>query len=152
VTIFVRDRKFEIGLLLSSGEGKLKIVSQFIFEMMVIAVVAFSISIASSNLAAKSVSGWIVENQLLSTTSLIGSTSTTATDQNIIGFRGGNMTSVSVYGSVDMQNVADEFNVSVSGSVVLQLFLASALLVLIGSIIPLTTIMGFNPKRILQDY
>ena len=51
-----------------------------------------------------------------------------------------------------MQNVADEFNVAVNASVVLELFLASAALVLIGSIIPLTTIMGFNPKRILQDY
>ena len=48
-TIFVRDRKFEIGLLLSSGEGKLKIITQFIFEMMVIAIIAFAISFASSN-------------------------------------------------------------------------------------------------------
>jgi len=153
VTIFVRDRKFEIGLLLSSGEGKFKIVSQFIFEMMVIAVIAFLISVASSNVAAKGVSGWIVENQLLSTSSLIGSTSTNTTPaQN--GFRGmgSNTASVSVYGSVDMQNVADEFDVSVSAAVVLKLLLASTFLVLIGSIIPLTTIMGFNPKRILQDY
>lgn len=152
VTIFVRDRKFEIGLLLSSGEGKLRIVTQFVFEMMVIAVLAFLISIGSSNIASKGVSSWIVDNQLLSTTSLIGSTSTTTTTENMFRGMGANTTSVSVYGSVDMQNVADEFNVSVSAPVVLKLFLASALLVLIGSSIPLTAIMGFNPKRILQDY
>ena len=70
-TIFVRDRKFEIGLLLSSGEGKMKIITQFIFEMMLIAIVAFGISVASSNVASKSVSTWIVNNQLLSQTSLI---------------------------------------------------------------------------------
>lgn len=154
VTIFVRDRKFEIGLLLSSGEGKMKIVFQFVFEMMVIAIVAFAISIASSNVASKSVSQWIVENQLLSQTSLIGSTSTTTTLTNLprnMGIPGSNNT-VSVYGSVDMQNVADEFDVSVSMAVILRLLLASAFLVLIGSSIPLTAIMGFNPKRILQDY
>ena len=153
VTIFVRDRKFEIGLLLSSGEGKLRIVSQFVFEMLVIAVVAFSISIVSSNVVSKSVSSWIVENELLSTSSLIGSTSTTTTDQFGMGMlRPGSNTSDSVYGSVDMEGVAAQFNVQVSGSVVLELFFASALLVLIGSMIPLTAIMGFNPKRILQDY
>jgi putative ABC transport system permease protein len=153
VTIFVRDRKFEIGLLLSSGEGKLRIISQFVFEMLVIAVIAFSISIVSSNVISKSVSSWIVENELLSTSSLIGSTSTTTTEQNGMGMqRPGDNTSDSVYGSVDMEGVAAQFNVQVSGQVVLELFFASALLVLIGSMIPLTAIMGFNPKRILQDY
>jgi putative ABC transport system permease protein len=153
-TIFVRDRKFEIGLLLSSGEGKLKIIAQFIFEMMLIAIVAFGISVASSNVASKSVSTWIVNNQLLSQTSLIGSTSTTTTTTGIQNFRGPGQTStsVSVYGSVDMQKVANQFDVAVSFPVVMNLLMASALLVLIGSCIPLTAIMGFNPKRILQDY
>lgn len=152
VTIFVRDRKFEIGLLLSSGEGKLKIVSQFVFEMMVIAMVAFIISIASSNVAAKSVSNWIVENQLLSSSSLIGGTGTTTSTPSNFRMPGSNSTSVSVYGSIDMESVAAEFDVTVNTSVVMQLLLASVILVMIGSIIPLTAIMGFNPRRILQDY
>ncbi len=152
VTIFVRDRKFEIGLLLSSGEGRLKIVSQFVFEMMVIAIVAFSVSIVSSSATSKGVSAWIVDNQLLSQTSIIASTSTTTTAnpmQNIRGFN--NRSSVSLYGAVDMESVADEFNVSVDSTVVGQLMLASAALVLIGSTIPLTVIMGYKPRRILQD-
>lgn len=155
VTIFVRDRKFEIGLLLSGGEGKIKIVSQFVFEMLVIAILAFGISVVSSNVASRYVSNWIVENQLLSTSSLIGSTSTTTDTTNQVNFRGpgsNNAISSSIYGSVDMESVAKQFNVAVSPTVILELLLASTLLVLIGSLIPLTAIMGFNPKRILQDY
>lgn len=147
VTIFVRDRKFEIGLLLSSGESRLKIIGQFVFEILVIAILAFAVSTISSNIISKGVSNWIVDNQLLSTTSLIGSTSTSTTDQ--MGFMQQN--SVSVYGSVDMQNVADKFDLSMDGAVVGELMLASMLLVFIGSSIPLIVIMGYHPRRILQD-
>ena len=149
VTIFVRDRKFEIGLLLSSGEGRLKIIAQFMLEILAIAIVAFTVSIATSNLTSGFVSSWIVDNELLSTSSLIGSTSTTtATSQFQMGR---NQSSTSLYGSVDMQNVADEFNVSINASVLSELMLASVVLVLIGSSIPLIVIMGYKPKRILQD-
>jgi len=147
VTIFVRDRKFEIGLLLSSGEGRLKIIGQFIFEILVIAILAFGVSTISSNFISKGVSNWIVDNQLLSTTSLIGSTSTTTTAENVFQ----RQNSVSVYGSVDMQNVADKFDLSIDASVIGELMLASVMLVFIGSSIPLIVIMGYRPRRILQD-
>ena len=153
VTIFVRDRKFEIGLLLSSGEGRMKIVSQFIFEMLIIAIVAFGLSIASSSFTSKGVSTWIVDNQLLSQTSLIASTNTVtaAALPNQIVNRLQGQNSVSLYGAVNMQSVADKFDVSVNASVVGQLMLASFVLVLIGSSIPLFVIMGYKPRRILQD-
>lgn len=147
VTIFVRDRKFEIGLLLSSGEGRLKIVSQFVFEMLIIAILAFVISVGSSSLTSKGVSSWIVDNQLLSQTSVISSNSSTTVPQ----MRGFGQNSVSLYGAVDMQDVADEFDVSVDATVIGELLLASFVLVLIGSAIPLIVIMGYKPKRILQD-
>jgi putative ABC transport system permease protein len=148
VTIFVRDRKFEIGLLLSSGEGRMKIITQFMFEILAIAIVAFAVSIATSNLTSGVVSNWIVNNQLLSSSSLIGSTSTTTTANQ---FQMGGRNTTTLYGEVDMQNVADKFNVSVDGSVIGELMLASVILVLIGSSIPLIVIMGYKPRRILQD-
>lgn len=151
VTIFVRDRKFEIGLLLSSGEGRLKIVSQFIFEMLIIAVIAFSASVVSSSVTSKGVSTWIVDNQLLSQTGIIASTSTETSANQIIRFQGQGQSSVSLYGAVNMQSVADKFDVSVNISVIGQLMLASFALVLIGSSIPLVVIMGYKPRRILQD-
>jgi putative ABC transport system permease protein len=148
VTIFVRDRKFEIGLLLSSGEGRLKIISQFVFEMLVIAILAFTISVVSSSATSKAVSSWIVDNQLLSQTSLIGSTST-ATAEN--EFRNFGQRTVTLYGAVNMQNVADKFDVSVDAAVIGKLMFASIVLILFGSSIPLVIIMGYRPRRIMQD-
>jgi putative ABC transport system permease protein len=151
VTIFVRDRKFEIGLLLSSGEGRLKIISQFVFEILVISIAAFIIAAVSSTVAARGVSNWIVDNELLSSSSLI-STSTTDMTNNLPGqFRNFMQNSTSIYGAVDMQNVADQFNVAVNGSVIGNLLIASIVLILFGSSIPLIIIMGYKPRRIMQD-
>lgn len=151
VTIFVRDRKFEIGLLLASGEGRMKIVSQFVLEMLVIALFAFAVSAFTSSLTAQGVSNWIVDNQLLSQNSLVSDTSTAIDIPNMMGGRNFTQSSVSLYGAVDMQNVADKFDVSVNAEVIGQLMLASIALVLIGSSIPLIVIMGYKPRRILQD-
>ncbi len=150
VTIFVRDRKFEIGLLLSSGESRLKIVFQFVFEMLLIAILAFIISTGSSNLVSKGVSNWIVDSQLLSSTSLISSTTTTTTPMNG-QFRNFSRSTVSLYGAVDMESVAEKFDVSVNAAVMGELMLSSIVLVLIGSGVPLLIIMGYKPRRILQD-
>jgi putative ABC transport system permease protein len=151
VTIFVRDRKFEIGLLLSSGEGRMKIVSQFVLEILVIAIVAFGVSAIASSATAQGVSNWIVDNQLLSQSSLLTDTSTTLDIPNMMGGRNFMQSSVSLYGAVDMQNVADKFDVSINAKVIGQLMLASIALVLIGSSIPLVVIMGYKPRQILQD-
>lgn len=152
VTIFVRDRKFEIGLLLSSGEGRIKIVGQFVFEMLVIAILAFTISVASSSVISKGVSAWIVDNELLSQTSLIGSTSSSTTTGSQMGnFGRFGQSSVSLYGAVDMEGVAEQFDVAVNAAVVGELMLSSIILVLIGSAVPLSIIMGYKPRRILQD-
>lgn len=153
VTIFVRDRKFEIGLLMSCGEARLKIIAQFVFEIMLIAFVAFGISVASSSVVSKGVSSWIVENQLLSSTSLIGSTST---DTSTIDMPGGGMqrmgeSSVSLYGAVDMESVSSAFDVSINSTVLGELMLASFVMILFGSSIPLVIIMRYKPKRIMQD-
>lgn len=151
VTIFVRDRKFEIGLLLSSGEGRLKIISQFIFEILIIAIVAFMISALSSGIAAKGVGSWIVNNELLSSTSLINTSTTNATNNMPNQFRNFMQNTTSLYGAVNMQNVADKFNVTIDGVVMGDLLLASIVLILLGSSIPLIIIMGYRPRRIMQD-
>lgn len=151
VTIFVRDRKFEIGLLLSSGEGRPKIIMQFVFEMTIIAIIAFSLSAGSSNLIAKGVGNWIVNEQLLSDQSVLVDSGNTNQNQFMIrsgAFRGN---TTNIYGSVDMKDVATEFDASISAEVFGQLLLISIVLVMIGSGVPLVVIMGYNPRRILQD-
>lgn len=136
VTIFVRDRKFEIGLLLSSGESKLKIVTQFVFEIALIAVITFGVSTLTSSLISDNVSTWIAETQLVSA----------EPDAPWIG-----IWTNPLYGEVNMEDVQNQFDSSINGSTLLSMFGINLGLIIMSSIVPLTAIMSFKPRKILQD-
>lgn len=60
LTIWIRGRKKEIGILLSIGKNKANIILQIFTETFVVAVVAFAASIPFSNLIAKKVGAFLV--------------------------------------------------------------------------------------------
>ncbi len=139
VSIFVRDRKFEVGLLLSSGESKLRIVTQFVYEILCIGLIAFVLAVGVSSLASNYASDWIVENQLLEEESM-------SEDSYYYGGWGED-----IFGSVDMNNVAEDFQVGLDGKTILQLFIINIALLIFAGLVPLTVIMMFNPRQVLQD-
>lgn len=139
ITIFVRDRKFEVGLLLASGEARYKIIAQFVLEIIIVAVIAFGCSVLLSFQSSQMVSEWIVENQLME------EEETTNDDLFFIG--GMN----SVNGDVNMENVANDFSVSITFDVMRNLFIISIGIVIIASLIPLGIILSYNPRQALQD-
>ena len=139
ITIFVRDRKFEVGLLLASGEARYKIIAQFVLEIIIVAVIAFGCSVLLSYQSSQMVSEWIVENQLME------EEESTSDDLFFIG--GMN----SVNGDVNMENVANDFSVSITYDVMKNLFIISIGIVIIASLIPLGIILSYNPRQALQD-
>jgi putative ABC transport system permease protein len=138
-TIFVRDRKFEIGLLLSSGEGKLKILSQFVLEILLVSILAFTVAAAASRLSADYTASWIVKNQLV--------------EENTQ--QAGGIVSISIGGTakneVKISDVAREFNVSVDSEVLYNLLLISLGLIILSAGAPLLIILGYKPRESLQN-
>lgn len=150
ITIFVRDRKFEIGLLLSNGESKLKIVSQFILEILMVSIIAFGLAAGASRISSGSVADWIVKNQLVEQDD----------SQSVATMGGGAMFSVggrfnigssNSQNQVNMSDVAKEFNVAVDAGVVKNLLLISLGLVILSACAPLTIILGYKPRESLQE-
>lgn len=138
ITIFVRDRKFEIGLLLSSGEGKLKILSQFLLEILVVSIIAFTIAAAASRFSADYAATWIVKNQLVE--------ENTQDSSGIISIG-----AILGKNEVKINDVAREFKVSVDGEVVLNLLMISFGLVLLSAGAPLLIILSYKPRESLQN-
>lgn len=140
VTIFVRDRKFEIGLLLASGESKIKIINQFIIELLIIAIIAFGVSAGVSQVTSRFVSQWIIENQLVEN----------ADEQNnyydVYSWGPGE-----TKGTVNMESIAKDFNVSIEFEVFVQLLLISFGILLFAASIPLIVILSYKPREALQD-
>lgn len=141
VTIYVRDRRFEIGLLLSMGESRLKIVSQFIVELTIIAFIAFIFSMTASQLSSGYVSDWIAENQFVEDED--------DTDMEDMFFMSDDIPTS--YGEVTLDDVAEDFDAKISFSIILQLLIVSLSLVLIAASIPLIIIISYNPREALQS-
>lgn len=140
-TLFIRDRKFEIGLLLAGGEGKLKIVSQFILEIALVALVAFGAAAGASRLTSDFTASWIVKNQLVE--------ENVSDNQNGFGFVVSNKDKF--VGDVSIDDVAKNFDINVDSRTLLNLVLISFGLLLFSSSAPLLVIIGYKPRESLQS-
>jgi len=139
ITIFVRDRKFEIGLLLASGESKIKIIAQFMLEILVVSVLAFTIAAGTSQLSSGYVAKWIVTNQL------VEDDADARSDVFAVSLDQENEDAVKI------SDVAKEFDVSINKKVIIQLIFISFGLVLFSTSTPLMIILAYKPRETLQD-
>ncbi|MBC2067226.1 ABC transporter permease [Listeria booriae] len=84
VMMQIRERKYEMGVLLAIGEKRSKLVGQFLVEILVVAVLSFGIAAVSSHYVAQ-----VVGNQLLTQQNATASESTSSSNQRGPGGNGG---------------------------------------------------------------
>ncbi|WP_270192131.1 ABC transporter permease, partial [Holdemania filiformis] len=60
----LKTREYEIGVLLSMGLSKMKIVAQFFVELIIVALIGFTLSVASGSLVAKQVGKMVMDYQV----------------------------------------------------------------------------------------
>lgn len=70
LTIWIRGRKKEIGILLSIGKSKANIILQIFTETFVVAIIAFAVSIPFSNLIAEKAGAFLVSRVTTGTVNL----------------------------------------------------------------------------------
>jgi len=74
IILSVRERRYEIGVLMSLGESRIKIIGQFFAELFIVTLISIAIASAAGNVV-----GNTLGNQLLSSSS---STTQTTSQQN----------------------------------------------------------------------
>lgn len=132
VLLFLRDRKRELGIYLSLGEKRGRVIGQILIEVMVIALIAISLSLFTGNLIAGQVSETMIN----------------ADDQSYQDdymYYGG-----AIQTHLTTQDVLDSYEVSLNSSFVLAFFGIGLLTILISTVIPLIYILRLNPKKILM--
>ena len=60
----LKTREYEIGVLLSIGVSKMKIVAQFFVELIIVALIGFTLSVVSGSLVAKQVGKMVMDYQV----------------------------------------------------------------------------------------
>lgn len=154
IMLSIRERKYEIGVLLSLGESRMKVISQFFVEIFVCMVFALGIAAASGNVV-----GNAVGNQLLSqqTTSQKTDNQADATDnggpgqgQMPGGGNGGPRGGGQIGGNPFTQTEEiQDLNISVQPMEILSLAGIGLGISLFSIVLSSAGILRLNPKKIL---
>ncbi|MCC5438330.1 ABC transporter permease [Clostridium botulinum] len=146
IALSLKDRKYEIGVLLSLGESKFKVISQLIVEVLLVASIAFATSAFTGNLAANKIGDTLLANEIEVTES------SSAQENQNFGGRG-----TMAVGPGRMNNnvtknadVVKEMDVSVTSKDLEKLAGIGLLIVIASAAIPTISVLRFSPKTILS--
>ncbi|MDA2649980.1 FtsX-like permease family protein [Bacillus cereus] len=139
IMLSIKTRRKEMGILLSIGEKKWKLMAQFVVEVVCIAILAFGLSITTGT----KVSQYIGDNLLSSEIATAGED--TETSQN------GTVMVAGPDGTVQNQkeDPIDKINVSVTGEDVGKMGGIGLAIAILATLLPALSILRLNPKQIL---
>lgn len=148
----LKDRNYEIGVLLSLGEKRKKIIGQFIIELVIIATFAFITSIGSSLLVSQKLADTLLENQTEVTekmnTSVSGNRGNGAVMNRNMNKR--EDMSIGKMTGLGTSKTIDSIDVSVTIKDILLLFVIGYGIILASMIVPSIKILHSDPKDILS--
>ncbi|KUP07860.1 macrolide ABC transporter permease [Bacillus coahuilensis p1.1.43] len=142
VMMNIRDRKYEMGVLLSLGEKKWKLVGQFFTEVLIIAVLAFGIATVSGTYISGVIGEQLLSQEILESEAIVEPASF---NRMAGGFQGG--ATLPAIQDVDVINTLD---VSVTPKELGILGGIGFLIVMISTLLPSLTVLRLSPKTILS--
>lgn len=140
VILFLRDRKHELGIYLSLGETRAKVMQQILIELLLISLVAMCLSLVTGNILGKMVSESLIASDAFSQA---GDTAGNG-GAMMIGGSGANMPTLTT------EDVSSAYEVKFSISYIVTFLIAGLSTVLLSAILPLTYVLRLNPKKIMM--
>ena len=138
----LKTREYEIGVLLSIGVSKMKIVAQFFVELIIVALIGFTLSVVSGSLVAKQV-GKMVLNYQVDTENKYADEN----DNNNNFYYG----ETNYFTEITQDDLLEEYNVQINPMIIGEIYILGIGVVFISILIPSFMIMRFNPKKILMN-
>ena len=150
INIFnIRERKYEIGVLTAIGVRKSKVVSQFIIELLCIAIIAIILGGAAGSVSSIPISNALLKSQVESVekensaqTENFGSNENSVTPR--IGQRNANLFN-------EGQSYIEKINARINITVFLQLVLIGILITVVASFFAVLSIVRYDPIKILAN-
>lgn len=154
ITLYLSDRRQELGIYLALGENKIKIIFQLIFEVVVIGVICFSLSLLVGNVVANNLSHEFLLQEL--TTRYYEGPQEIYIFDPVTGFEIplSNTPSMLEFSGMVRELNVDEFmsllDISLNGSTIAIFFLVGITTLIISSIVPVAYFLEMKPKEILM--
>ncbi len=127
ITLFLKDRRREMGIYLSLGERKWHIAVQILTEVLVVAVVAVSLSLFSGNVLAKGLSQDLLADQLEGTDEYY------YYDDIVSG-----------------EDVMEQYDMSLDGRTIALIYIVGLGSVLVSTLVPVVATLRLKPREILM--
>ena len=131
--LFCKERKKEMGIYLALGERKKNIAMQLLFETLLVAIIAITISVFTGNMIAKNVSNKMLQNQ-------ITEQNTKLSESNYYNYDS----------LIDDEEIISNYNVSLNGSTILMIYGISILSISLSTILSICYTLKLNPRKILM--
>ncbi|KAB2332067.1 ABC transporter permease [Cytobacillus depressus] len=141
VMMSIRERKYEMGVLLALGEKKWKMIGQFIVEILVVAILALGISAVSGKVVANQVGEQLLTQQLQME-------ETNAQPQSFMGPRAGGM-GMRMGQPVQHVDPIDELSVNITSEDLGMLTIIGLLIAILSALLPSLSVLRLQPKTIL---
>lgn len=152
ITLFLRDRRHEMGIYLSLGERKFKIASQILIEVLSIALIAVTLSVFSGNMLAKNISSGMLQNQIIQEQQKASETAQNNRGPNGMSFRG--MGGNNQNSQSDILGVTEEmkntYSVTLDMSVIILIYVVGLGTIIISTLMPIIYTLRLKPKKILM--
>lgn len=164
VTINVKDRNYEMGVLLSLGATKGNIMLQIATELIIVGTLGFALACASGTVLAKKLGNSILESQIASSSQQseknFGRPGAQVGGGNMSSMPGGSsmpsMPDMSDSGSSSkksmkpsIQNTNVELDINAKPVDFLLLFVTGYLVIILALVLPAVNILRYQPKQIL---
>ncbi|MGM0216474.1 ABC transporter permease [Enterococcus sp. AZ109] len=136
VLLFMRDRKHELGIYLSFGESRSKVITQIVLELLMISSIALVLSLITGNFLGGAISQSLIQSDWISNS-----------NQDGIMYYG---TSSLMQNSLSFMDVQQAYKVTFSIGYIVTYLLVGVGTVLLSAILPLLYILRLNPKKIMM--
>jgi len=140
ITLFLRDRRHEMGVYLALGEKKGKIITQILIEVLVTSVVAITFSIFAGTIISDTVSSNMLRNELMAAADEDPWMNWEWSIFDQIGIPSNDM-------SVDEMMAA--FDISLSVQTISLFYVIGLSAVVLSTLVPVIYVVTLNPKKVL---
>lgn len=141
VLLFLRDRKQELGILMSLGETKQKVVTQIVLEVLLIALLATILSLFTGQAIATRLSDSMIEDQLVAEVNY----------QDDIDFWRNRSAMGQFAAYISPEEAAKQYEIRFTPAFIITFLVLSWLTILVSTILPTLYIVNLKPKKVLMN-
>ena len=147
ILLFLRDRRYEVGVYLALGEKKAKITAQIVLEVVTTALVGIILAMFTGNIIANQMSRNMLQNELTTLTEPVDWGAALFWDQNSLSAQWGGMG----VEEMTMEQMMEAFDLTLSLETTLIFYGIGILVVTLSTVLPVLYITRLNPKKVLME-